>query len=536
MIEKGTRASHMSVGNFGIKDATVHWNLSSEELVQISLDKEQGQLSSAGALAVDTGEFTGRSPKDRFIVKDDVTKDAVWWGDINIPFDADKFDQLYNKVTAYLSGKELYARNASACADPSYKMNITVVNEYPWSNMFAYNMFLRPTADEIENFDSEWTILNAPGFMADPEVDGTRQHNFAILSFTKKVILIGGTGYTGEIKKGIFSALNFILPYQKNVLSMHCSANVGENNDTAVFFGLSGTGKTTLSADPKRKLIGDDEHGWASDSVFNFEGGCYAKCIDLSAEKEPDIFRAIKPGALLENIVFKNDKNEVDFEDGSKTENTRVSYPIDYINNIQTPSAGPAPKNIFFLTCDAFGVLPPISKLTKGQAMFHFISGYTAKVAGTEAGITEPQTTFSACFGAPFMPLHPTYYAEMLGKKMEENEVNVWLINTGWSGGEYGVGSRMKLKYTRAMITAALEGKLDDVEFTAHEIFGLKMPGTCPDVPDELLNPINTWADRDAYTGKAQELATAFINNFKKFEEYANEEIMSGAPKSAVKA
>mgnify|MGYP000269700042 FL=1 len=536
MIEKGTRASHISVGNYGIKDATVHWNLSSEELVQLSLDKGQGSLSSAGALAVDTGEFTGRSPKDRFIVKDDLTKDAVWWGDINLPFDADKFDKLYDKVVGYLNGKELFARNAYACADPSYKMNITVVNEYPWSNMFANNMFLRPTEDEINTFDPEWTIINAPGFMADPAVDGTRQHNFAILSFTRKVILIGGTGYTGEIKKGIFSALNFILPYQNNVLSMHCSANVGNEGDTAVFFGLSGTGKTTLSADPKRKLIGDDEHGWANDSVFNFEGGCYAKCIDLSAEKEPDIFKAIRPGALLENIVYKNDNNEVDFEDGSKTENTRVSYPIHFIDNIQTPSSGPAPKNIFFLTCDAFGVLPPISKLTKGQAMFHFISGYTAKVAGTEAGITEPQTTFSACFGAPFMPLHPTYYAEMLGKKMEENEVNVWLINTGWSGGGYGVGSRMKLGYTRAMITAALEGKLDKVAFTQHELFGLNMPQECDGVPTELLNPKNTWEDKAAYTKKAQELASAFIKNFKQFEEYANEEIMSGSPKAIANA
>ena len=363
---------------------------------------------------------------------------------------------------------------------------------------------------------------------------GTRQHNFAILNFTKKVILIGGTGYTGEIKKGIFSALNFTLPYQENVLSMHCSANVGQNGDTALFFGLSGTGKTTLSADPNRNLIGDDEHGWSENEVFNFEGGCYAKCIDLSEDKEPDIFNAIKKGALLENITFKNSTNEPDYMDGSKTQNTRVSYPIHFINNIQTASIGPSPKNIFFLTCDAFGVLPPISKLTPGQAMFHFISGYTAKVAGTEAGVTEPQTTFSACFGAPFMPLHPTFYAEMLGDKMEKSDVNVWLINTGWSGGAYGTGSRIKLKYTRAMISAALNGDLDKVEYQNHPVFGLQMPKSCINVPVELLHPKNTWEDLNLYDEKANELAKAFKINFEQFADYANEEIMEALPKEII--
>ena len=377
---------------------------------------------------------------------------------------------------------------------------------------------------------SEWTIINAPGFMADPKVDGTRQHNFAILNFTQKVILIGGTGYTGEIKKGIFSALNFTLPYQENVLSMHCSANVGQNGDTALFFGLSGTGKTTLSADPNRNLIGDDEHGWSENEIFNFEGGCYAKCIDLSEDKEPDIFNAIKKGALLENITFKNGTNEPDYMNGSKTQNTRVSYPIHFINNIQTPSTGPTPKNIFFLTCDAFGVLPPISKLTPGQAMFHFISGYTAKVAGTEAGVTEPQTTFSACFGAPFMPLHPTFYAKMLGDKMEKSDVNVWLINTGWSGGAYGTGSRIKLKHTRAMISAALNGDLDRVKYQNHPVFGLNMPKTCINVPEELLNPKNTWADGKLYDEKANELAKAFKLNFEQFADNANKEILEALP------
>jgi phosphoenolpyruvate carboxykinase (ATP) len=366
--------------------------------------------------------------------------------------------------------------------------------------------------------------------MADPEVDGTRQHNFAILDFTRKIALIGGTGYTGEIKKGIFSALNFILPVEKNTLPMHCSANVGKNGETAIFFGLSGTGKTTLSCDPERKLIGDDEHGWTNENtVFNFEGGCYAKVIDLSAEKEPEIYNAIKRGAILENVIL-DDKGAVDFEDTSITQNTRVSYPIYHIDNIQTPSIGKNPKNIFFLTADAFGVLPPISKLTPGQAAYHFISGYTAKVAGTEAGINEPLPSFSACFGAPFMPLHPTKYAEMLSKKMQDAGVNVWLVNTGWTGGPYGVGNRMKLSSTRAMISAALNNELDNVEFVQHPIFGLDMPTTCPNVPTEVLNPRGTWSDTTAYDAKANELAASFKKNFAQFEEFASEEIMKGGP------
>ena len=532
--EKGLRPKNQSISDFGIKNALVHWNLPNKSLAQITVSKNMGKLSNTGALSIDTGEFTGRSPKDRFIVKDSITEETIWWGDINIPFDSNKFDALESKVIDYLSDKELYVRNASACAADDYKLPLTIINEYPWSNLFADNMFLRPNKNEIENFKSEWTIINAPGFHANPNEDGTRKHNFAVLNFTKKMILIGGTGYTGEIKKGIFSALNFILPYQNDILSMHCSANVGENNDTALFFGLSGTGKTTLSADPNRKLIGDDEHGWSKMNVFNFEGGCYAKCIDLSREKEPDIFNAIKEGALLENITFKDGTNEPDYFNASKTENTRVSYPIEFIKNIQSPSIGPAPKNIFFLTCDAFGVLPPISKLTEGQAMFHFISGYTAKVAGTEEGITEPQTTFSACFGSPFMPLHPVYYAQMLGEKIKENNVNVWLINTGWSGGHYGIGKRIKLQYTRAMITAALNGDLDQVSFIEHDVFGLKMPVQCPNIPNELLFPKNTWINKNNYDKKANELSNAFKENFKQFEEEANDEIMMAIPKALV--
>lgn len=535
MTETGKRAPYATISDLGITNATAHWNLSPEELTKIAIEKGQANLTSTGAININTGEFTGRSPMDRFIVLDNITKDSVWWGEINLPFDTDKFDMLHQKMLNYLSNKELYVRDCYACADQKYRMNIRVVNEYAWSNIFAYNMFLRPSNLEIEDFDTEWIILNAPGFMANAEVDGTRQHNFAILNFSKKIILIGGTGYTGEIKKGIFSALNFILPFQKNVLPMHCSANTGKQGDTAIFFGLSGTGKTTLSADPKRNLIGDDEHGWDGDTVFNFEGGCYAKCINLSAEKEPDIFAAVKSGALLENISFFKGTNKPNYEDSTITQNTRVSYPIDYINNIAKPSIGKNPRNIFFLTADAFGVLPPMSKLTPGQAMYHFISGYTAKVAGTEAGVTEPQTTFSACFGAPFMPLHPTKYAEMLGKKMQEKSVNVWLINTGWSGGVYGVGERISLKYTRAMITAILNNKLDSIEYTKHKIFGLNMPNSCPDVPSDILNPRSTWKNKEDYDIKANELAHAFNKNFAQFSNNANNEILSAAPKVAVK-
>ena len=398
MVDSKTATKTISLEAYGIKNTKTHYQLPPKKLHDITVNNKQGITVNSGALAINTGAFTGRSPKDRFIVKDSITEDNVWWGDINIPFDSDKFDALYNRVVTYLSGKELFARDCIACADTNYTLNIRVVNEYAWSNLFAYNMFIRPTQDALQDFNPEWLIVNAPGFMADPERDGTRSGNFAILNFTKKIALIGGTGYTGEIKKGIFSALNFILPVFKNTLPMHCSTNVGEKGDTSIFFGLSGTGKTTLSADPNRKLIGDDEHGWTSENtVFNFEGGCYAKVIDLSEDKEPDIFRAIKQGALLENVII-DANGQVDYTDTSITQNTRVSYPLNHIENIQTPSIGKNPKHIFFLTADAFGVLPPISKLTPGQAAYHFISGYTAKVAGTEAGIDEPLPSFSACF------------------------------------------------------------------------------------------------------------------------------------------
>jgi phosphoenolpyruvate carboxykinase (ATP) len=537
MNEIGLKAQDASVAQLGLSNVEMaYWNLHPSELVEECIIRGEGVLTDVGALAIDTGEFTGRSPKDKFVVYDDTTKDSVWWGDVNNRFESDKFDSLHNRMLAYLSGKEIWLRDAYVCADPTYKLNIRVVNENPAHNLFSYNLFLRPTAEEVKTFKHEWLIINAPGFKADPKIDGTRQHNFAIINFTKKTILIGGTAYTGEIKKSIFSVLNYILPHDKKVLSMHCSANIGKIGDTAIFFGLSGTGKTTLSADPNRKLIGDDEHGWSDKGVFNFEGGCYAKCVDLTAEKEPQIFNAIKFGSLLENIDFHEGTTNVNYADISKTENTRVSYPANYIDNAVTPAVGDIPKNIFFLTCDAFGVLPPISKLSAGQAMYHFISGYTAKVAGTEMGITEPTTTFSACFGKAFLPLHPTKYAELLGEKLKKNNVNVWLLNTGWVGGAYGVGSRIKLSYTRALITAALTGELDKVEYGSTPYFKLKFPKACPGVPAEILEPENAWADKDAFTKKAQSLAGSFLKNFEQYASAANEEILAAAPRVEVTA
>lgn len=513
--------------------AKAHINLTVDQLVAKALERGEGKLTDMGALAADTGEFTGRSPKDKFTVCDAKTENSVWWGDINFKFTPENFDKLFNKVVEHYKGKELFVRDAYACANPKYRLNIKVVNETAYQNLFANNLFLRPTADELMTQQAEWLILAAPSFRANPAQDATRQHNFTIVDFTRKVILIGGSGYTGEIKKGIFSVLNYILPHEKKVLSMHCSANIGKDGDTAIFFGLSGTGKTTLSADPNRKLIGDDEHGWDSDTVFNFEGGCYAKCVGLTEEKEPQIWNAIKKGALVENVRFIPGTDKVNFDDISVTENTRVAYPIDFIDNIAVPSVGTSPKNIILLTADAFGVLPPISKLTPAQAMYHFISGYTAKVAGTEAGVTEPQATFSACFGKAFIPLHPGEYAELLGSKLKAHpEINVWLVNTGWSGGAYGTGQRMKLSFTRAMLTAALNGELNHVQYEAHPVFGVQMPTSCPNVPTEILNPRNTWADKAAYDSKANHLAQLFVKNFEQYASGVSAEILSAAPKA----
>jgi len=529
----GFKNPKANLETIGIKNTkTQYWNLNAEELIEETIKRGQGVLSDTGALAIDTGEFTGRSPKDKFIVKDDGTKDSVDWGGFNNPISAETFDKLYNKLTAYLQGNDIFVRDCYACADDTYRLNVRVITEAPWANLFAYNMFLRPEKSELSTIEPDWLVLQAPGLLCLGAEDGIRQHNFSILNFTRKIAIIGGSAYTGEIKKGIFTVLNYVLPHEKKVLAMHCSANVSKDGDVALFFGLSGTGKTTLSADPNRPLIGDDEHGWIGNSVFNFEGGCYAKTIDLSAEKEPDIYKAIRHGAILENIGFYEGTRTVDFAYKNKTENTRVSYPIHYIENALKKSVGGGPKNIFFLTYDAFGVLPPISRLNVGQAMYFFLSGFTSKVAGTEAGVTEPQTTFSTCFGAPFLPLHPTTYASLLGEKLRNSDIRVWLLNTGYTAGPYGVGKRMSLPHTRAIITEALNGALDKVEYETHPVFGVSMPKSCANVPASILNPRNTWSDKAAYDIKANELALAFNKNFEKFAAKAEEEILNAAPKA----
>ncbi len=530
----GTESTVSWISALGLREASVVYQAPPEFLTQEALRLHRATLTSKGVLSIATGTFTGRSPEDRFIVRDACTADRVWWGKVNKPFEESTFKALKIKMLSYLDGKNLYVRDALAGSDPRLSMRIRVINEYPEHNQFAYNMFIEPAADELVHFEPDWTILHAPDFFADPEVDGTRQSNFAILSFAEKTILIGGTGYTGEIKKGIFSALNFLYPEFHDTFPMHCSANLGKKGDTALFFGLSGTGKTTLSADPLRLLIGDDEHGWTADgTVFNFEGGCYAKVIDLSQEKEPDIWNAIKPGAILENVVL-DEAGEPDYQDKSLTENTRVSYPIEHITHVAPGLRGTAPKNVFFLTCDAYGVLPPLSKLGPEQAAYHFISGYTAKVAGTEAGVTEPKAVFSACFGAPFMPLHPSEYASMLMERMQKGDIHVWLVNTGWVGGGYGVGSRIKLRYTRSLITAALEGHA--LETTTDEIFGMERVIECPGVPTDVLDPRGQWNDESAYDQAAADLAQRFVDNFKIYEAGATPEMKAGGPLARVNA
>ncbi|HEX6226825.1 MAG TPA: phosphoenolpyruvate carboxykinase (ATP) [Chryseolinea sp.] len=516
-----------------IRAKTVHYQLSAQNLIRQTIENNQGVLSDTGALVVSTGEFTGRSPKDKFIVRDSSTDGNVHWNQFNIPIEEKYFDSLYRKVCMYLQNRPIWVRDCLACAHPGYTVPITVVTETPWANLFCYNMFLRPEESPAkQNSESKWTIIQAPGFFANPVTDGTRQHNFSIINFAKRIILIGGTAYTGEIKKGVFTVLNYLLPLNHGILSMHCSANTGPDNDTAIYFGLSGTGKTTLSTDVERKLIGDDEHGWDSSAVFNFEGGCYAKCINLTIDKEPGIFKAIRTGALLENVTFFPHTSTVDYENTTITENSRVSYPIHFIDNITVPSMGEVPKNIFFLTCDATGIFPPVARLTPQQSMYYFISGYTAKIAGTEAGIVEPQSTFSACFGAPFLPLHPFYYAKMLGKKIKENDVKVWLINTGWTGGPYGIGKRIPLSLTRAMIKSALKGKLDHVDTEVHPVFDFAMPATCPEVPSEILNPRNTWNDKSRYDEKARQLALEFKANFEKYVSGTDADVAAAGPKT----
>src|SRR3954451_5727799 len=511
----------VEIDQFLSQQKNVHRNLFPAELVQHSIRRGESKLASNGAIVGYTAPFTGRTPKDKFTVLDSRTEKTVAWGGFNKEFSPEKFDALYDRVLEFLGGKELFVQDLFAGADPKYRLPIRVINQYAWHNLFVRDLFVRPSADELKSHHPEFTIVSAPEFQADPQRDGTNSGAFIVVNFTRKIVLIGGTKYAGEMKKSIFGVMNFLLP-ERNVFPMHCSANVGKDNVTALFFGLSGTGKTTLSADPDRRLIGDDEHGWSPAGIFNFEGGCYAKCIKLSQENEPQIWNAIRFGSVLENVTLDPDTHVPDYNDDSRTENTRCAYPVDYIEGAVIPGIGGHPKNIIFLTADAFGVLPPISRLNTDQAMYHFLSGYTAKLAGTERGVKEPQPSFSTCFGAPFMPLRPKVYAEMLGRRMQEHGSQCWLVNTGWFGGPYGVGSRMKLPYTRAMVNAAIEGKLNDVEFETDPAFGLTVPKSVPGVPSEFLHARDAWKDTAAYDKAAADLAARFAKNFEKFDVPAN--------------
>ena len=506
----------------------VHANMTVAELVETSLKRGEGHLAANGALVAVTGARTGRSPKDKFTVDDAVTHEVVDWGKVNKPFAPAKFDALLERVIEHLKGRELFAQDLYCGADPAYRLQIRVVSEYAWHALFVRDLFVRPEAADLAKHHAEFIVVAAPEFEAVPERDGTNSKAFILADFTRKIVLIGGTKYAGEMKKSIFGAMNFIVP-DKDVLPMHCSANVGADGVTALFFGLSGTGKTTLSADPARRLIGDDEHGWGSNGVFNFEGGCYAKCVDLTEEKEPQIFRAIRFGSVLENVIL-DAARKPDYFNISLTENTRAAYPVDFIEGAVIPGVGGHPKNVLFLAADAFGVLPPIAKLTPDQAMYHFLSGYTAKLAGTEAGVKDPEPEFSACVGAPFLPLAPRVYAEMLGKRLTQHKASCWLVNTGWSGGKFGVGKRMSLKITRALVNAALDGRLEKVEFVTEPAFGLSIPVSCPDVPAEILNPRNAWTDKAAYDKTAADLAGRFEANFKQFD--ASEAIRAAGPKA----
>jgi len=517
---------------YGFKNVGhIHWNLSTPALYEEIVKRREGMIVHLGPVVVRTGHYTGRSPDDKFIVKEPSSEKKIWWGDVNRPFDPGKFDLLFYRLQAYLQGKDIFVQDCYAGAHPQHRIPIRVITETAWHNLFSRNMFVQlKDRSQLMGHTPEFIVVNVPNFRAVPELDGTNSEAFILVNFGKKLILVGGTSYAGEIKKSVFTILNFLLP-QEEILSMHCSANVGPNEDVALFFGLSGTGKTTLSADPERRLIGDDEHGWGEEGVFNFEGGCYAKVIRLSREHEPEIYECTRKfGTILENVAFDIHTRRIDLNDASLTENTRAAYPIPHIPNAIREGIGGHPKNILMLTADAFGVLPPISRLTPEQAMFHFLSGYTAKVAGTERGITEPQATFSACFGAPFMALHPTVYAALLGEKIKRYGVHCWLVNTGWSGGPYGVGKRIHLPYTRAMVKAALNGSLLQTETRHDPVFKLDIPMHCEGVPDEILNPRNTWKDADAYDRMARELAGRFVENFRKFGDQADEMIRACVP------
>ncbi len=530
-VNKGRKNTNYELSNYGISEpGAVYWNLEPKELYEEVKKRGEGDVSPEGVLLVKTGENTGRSAKDKAFVVEPSSEDKIWWSEGNKKFPQENFNALKDRMMEHLKGKDLFVLDTYAGADERYELPVRIITELAWHSLFANNMFVRRTKDTP--FEPEFTVINVPSFKADPEIDDTRAGTFILVDLGQKLVLIGGTEYAGETKKSVFSLMNYLMP-QRGVMSMHCSANVGKNDDVAIFFGLSGTGKTTLSADPERALIGDDEHGWSDDGVFNYEGGCYAKVIKLNPEAEPDIYRTTSMfGTVLENVVYDEESKKIDLDDAAITENTRASYPLESIPNIVESGYAGHPDNIIMLTADAFGVLPPVSKLTPEQAMYHFISGYTAKVAGTEKGITEPTATFSTCFGAPFMVLHPSVYAELLAKKMKDHNSTCWLVNTGWSGGAYGVGQRMSIKHTRAMIRAILNGELEKAETRVDPIFGIHVPVSCPDVPEEVLNPRNTWEDKDAYDAKAEHLANLFNENFKKFEDGVSDEVKNAAPKT----
>ncbi len=530
----GHRVSSYGLDNHGLSNVNrVYWNLSAQQLYDESLARDEGTLAQGGALVTVTGQHTGRSPNDRFIVEEETTKGDIWWGDINQPISEENFERLRDKMLGHLQGRDVFVQDCYAGADETYRLPVRVVTEEAWHSLFARNMFIQPDDKDLPGFKPAWTVLQAPSLEADPGADGTASGTFIVVNLGSQMVLVGGSGYAGEIKKSIFSVMNYLLP-PRDVLPMHCSANIGADGHSAIFFGLSGTGKTTLSADSSRTLIGDDEHGWGPDGIFNFEGGCYAKTINLTQEAEPEIFETTRSfGSIIENVVMDPDTGELDFFDTTLTENGRVSYSIEQIPNASETGRGGHPTNIMMLTCDAFGVLPPISQLTPDQAMYHFLSGYTAKVAGTERGLKEPTATFSTCFGAPFMPRHPTVYAKLLGGKMAKHGAKCWLVNTGWSGGGYGVGDRMKIQNTRAMVNAALDGRLAGASFTADPNFGVLVPDTCPDVPGDVLDPRNTWKDKDAYDVQAKALTKLFEDNFQQFESDVDDKVKAAAIKAA---
>lgn len=531
----GPHVSSYGLENHGIHNyAAAYWNLGDSALYELAVTRGEGKIADGGPLVVLTGQHTGRSANDKLVVKEPSSEGDIWWGAVNKPQDVEQFAGLHAKMLAYMQGKELFVQDSFAGANKDYSLPVRVVTETAWHSLFTRHMLIQPSSDDLKVFRPEFTILHAPGFHASPEVDGTRSEVFVIINFGARLVLIGGTSYAGEIKKSVFSILNYLLP-AKQVMPMHCSVNMGRDGDSAIFFGLSGTGKTTLSADPARTLIGDDEHGWGRSGVFNFEGGCYAKMIRLSAEAEPEIYATTRRfGTVLENVVLNPDTRRLDLDDDSLTENTRGAYPLSFIPNASETGVAGHPKNIIMLTADAFGVLPPISKLTPEQAMYHFLSGYTAKLAGTEKGLgSEPQATFSTCFGAPFMPRHPSVYGNMLRDHIAEHNVKCWLVNTGWTGGVYGVGHRMPIKYTRALLHGALDGTLDGVETRIDANFGFAVPLSCPDVPTEVLIPRETWADKEAYDDQARDLVTRFKENFVQFESHVDAKVVAAAPKAA---